>query len=381
MNSFPAILLGGPPHSGKSVLTYLLTKELRTRQVAHYVLHACPDGEGDWSQEASLESVQLLRQKGQFSTEFVDRVCRDLARRHLPLLVDVGGKPTPDQERIFDLCTHAVIVSCSDDGLAEWRERCTRHGLAIIAELRSVLNGEDEIVATTPVLRGQIAGLERRQATAGPMTQALLARLQEVLAYGRDELAAYNLATAPTELAVDVERLAGLLEVPNSDHRWQPAYLPAALAYAPSEALSLYGRGPNWLYAAFALHVTPQPFFLFDVRLGWTAPVTLIPTANAHSAHIHWQLEPGQDFAHLELKPGVPYLDYEELAGAELPLLDPTQGVVLSGKIPYWLLVGAALAYRDHPWIGVVQAQNPEDPTIVFSRTPAHPAGAPLALR
>jgi CRISPR-associated protein Csx3 len=377
MNSFPAILLGGPPHSGKSVLTYLLTKELRTRQVAHYVLHACPDGEGDWSQEASLESVQLLRQKGQFSTEFVDRVCRDLARRHLPLLVDVGGKPTPDQERIFDLCTHAVIVSCSDDGLAEWRERCTRHGLAIIAELRSVLNGEDEIVATTPVLRGQIAGLERRQATAGPMTQALLARLQEVLAYGRDELAAYNLATAPTELAVDVERLAGLLEVPNSDHRWQPAYLPAALAYAPSEALSLYGRGPNWLYAAFALHVTPQPFFLFDVRLGWTAPVALTPTATAHPAHIHWQLEPGRDFTHLELKPGVPYLDYEEVSGAEIPLLDPTQGVVLSGKIPYWLLAGAALAYRDHPWIGVVQAQNPKEATIVFSRTPAHPLGAP----
>ena len=350
--------------------------------MAHYVLHACPDGEGDWSQEASLESVQLLRQKGQFSTEFVDRVCRDLARRHLPLLVDVGGKPTPDQERIFDLCTHAVIVSCSDAGLEEWRERCTRHGLPIMAELRSTLAGEDHILATTPVLRSQIAGLERNHASAGPMTQALTARLQAVLAYEDRELAMRHLATAPTELAVDLEQLAGAMNVPECHHRWQPAHLPEALAYAPREALSLHGRGPNWLYAAFALYRAPQPFFQFDPRLGWTAPLALTVAADAHPTHICWQTDPGRDFTHLELKPGVPYLDYEELSGAELPALDPEQGVVLSGKIPHWLLVGAALAYRPHPWIGVAQVQGDDvTATIVFSRTPAHPLGAVIALR
>ena len=380
MNSFPAILLGGPPHSGKSVLTYLLTQELRTRRVEHYVLRACPDGEGDWSQEAPTDRVQLLRQKGQFSTEFVDRVCRDLAQRHLPLLVDVGGKPTPDQERIFDLCTHAVIVSCSDAGLEEWRERCARHGLAIMAELRSTLAGEDAILATTPLLRGQIAGLERQQAMAGPMTQALAARLQAVLAYERRELAMRHLATAPTELAVDLDQLAESMSVPEGARRWQPAHLPEALAYAPREALSLYGRGPNWLYAAFALHRAPQPFFLFDVRLGWTAPVALTVAADAHPAHIQWQPEAGPDFTHLELKPGVPYLDYEELSGAELPALDPAQGVVLSGKIPHWLLVGAALAYRAHPWIGVMQAQQDDTAKVVFSRTAWPRLGAAIAL-
>jgi len=38
MNPFPAVVIGGPPHSGKSVLTYLLTRQLRALRVEHYVL-------------------------------------------------------------------------------------------------------------------------------------------------------------------------------------------------------------------------------------------------------------------------------------------------------------------------------------------------------
>lgn len=379
MNPFPAIVFGGPPHSGKSVLTYLLTHELRTRQVEHYVLRACPDGEGDWSQEAPPERVQILRQKGQFSAEFVAHICHALAQRHLPLLVDVGGKPTFDQECILDHCTHAVIVASSDAGLAEWRERCARHGLAIMAELHSVLNGGDAIVATAPILRGQIGGLDRHHAVAGPMTQALAARLEAMLTNERAELVSRHLATAPTELAVDVDQLAGWLKLPQVAHPWQPTHLPAALTYVPRAALSLYGRGPNWLYPAFALHVAPHPFFLFDVRLGWTAPVALTQAATP-SAHLRWQIEQGQGFAHVALTPGAPYLDYEELAGAPLPILDTAHGVVLSGKIPHWLLVGAALVYREHPWIGVVQAQRDDTAYVVFSRTPAYPLGAEITL-
>ena len=44
MELFPAVMIGGPPHSGKSVLAYSLTQALRARGVAHYVLRAYPDG-------------------------------------------------------------------------------------------------------------------------------------------------------------------------------------------------------------------------------------------------------------------------------------------------------------------------------------------------
>ena len=110
MTTFPAVLIGGPPHSGKSVLVYSLTRALRDRAVAHYVLRACPDGEGDWSNEAEQQHVRFLRYKGEFTPEFVEQMAAFLQRRHLPLLVDVGGKPTTDQEALFSYCTHAVLL-------------------------------------------------------------------------------------------------------------------------------------------------------------------------------------------------------------------------------------------------------------------------------
>ncbi len=39
----PAILIGGPPKVGKSVLTYNLTRELRRFNIPHYVFRASAD--------------------------------------------------------------------------------------------------------------------------------------------------------------------------------------------------------------------------------------------------------------------------------------------------------------------------------------------------
>jgi len=381
MNPFPAVVIGGPPHSGKSVLTYLLTRRLRALKVEHYVLRACPDGEGDWSQEAPPERVRLLRQKGQFSQDFVDRVCRDLAQRHLPLIVDVGGKPTPDQERILDQCTHAVLISANEAGLAEWRDRFERHGLPIIAELHSVLEGEDRIDAETPALRGQIASLERFNRFGGPMVEALAQRLQRLMTYTDADLKTYHCSHAPTELVVDVEHLARWVELPEQQH-WQPEYLAHALTYAPEGTpLSIYGRGPNWLYAALALHAAPHPVYLFDPRMGWVAPVTLHCTPSATGDAVAWNIEPFSTHTWIELTPTQPYLDYDDVNGAALPALDPAQGVVLSGKLPFWLLLGAALAYRHHPWLGIVQAQQYDECIVVMSRDAAYQPGACFRFR
>ncbi len=381
MNPFPAVVIGGPPHSGKSVLTYLLTRQLRALRVEHYVLRACPDGEGDWSQETPPERVRLLRQKGQFSQDFVDRVCRDLAQRHLPLIVDVGGKPTPDQERILDQCTHAVLISANEAGLKEWRDRFERHGLPIIAELRSVLIGEDRIDAETPVLRGQITNLERSNRVGGPMVEALAQQLQCLMTYTDADLKTYHLSHAPTELVVDVDHLARWVELPEQQH-WQPEYLMHALTYAPEGTpLSIYGRGPNWLYAALALHAASHPVYLFDPRMGWVAPVTLHCTPAAAADAVAWKIEPFPTHTWIELKPTQPYLDYDDVNGAALPALDPAQGVVLSGKLPFWLLLGAALAYRHHPWLGIVQAQQYDECIVVMSRDAAYQPGACFRFR
>ncbi len=375
MNTFPAVLVGGPPHSGKSVLAYLLTQCLRKQQVEHYVLRACPDGEGDWSQEAPPTTVRLLRQKGAFSADFVDRVCRDLERRHLPLIVDAGGRPTLDQERIFDFCTHAVLISSTLEGLAEWRDRAQRHGLAIVAELLSTLSGADRIDEEAPVLRGQIAGLERYAPVAGPVTAKLAERLARILGFAPDELQEYHLRHAPTELAIDAVRLFQAADPSATGPNFQPTDLPRILASAPRAPLSLYGRGPNWLYVALALHVTPHRFYLFDPRLGWTQPSLLTCAAAPTPALFTWRIREAPACTWIEVQPRASYLDYDEAQGSALPALDPQRGVVISGKLPHWLLAGIALAYRQHPWLAVVQAQRYNCGIVVMSRSPDYQPG------
>ena len=134
MDRFPAILIGGPPHSGKSVLTYSLTHALRQLGRQHYVIRAAPDGEGDWANEASQKLVRELRYKGAFTVAFTDFVCQSLHNRHLPLLVDVGGSPTPEQERILDYCTHAILLTPDASARNYWRTLIKRLSLIHISE-------------------------------------------------------------------------------------------------------------------------------------------------------------------------------------------------------------------------------------------------------
>jgi CRISPR-associated protein Csx3 len=49
MPDFPAVLIGGPPHSGKSVFVYSLTRALRAARIPHYALRAGRQRAGtDW---------------------------------------------------------------------------------------------------------------------------------------------------------------------------------------------------------------------------------------------------------------------------------------------------------------------------------------------
>src|SRR5262249_29908441 len=139
---FPAILIGGPPHSGKSTLTYRLRDALSKRRVIHYVLRAHPDGEGNWTTEAPRSVVQALRERARrpWSMELAGRVSRDIATRHLPLLVDVGGKVSAENEMIAAQCTHAILIAHDPALLDPWRELTAAQGLGLVAELRSVLD-------------------------------------------------------------------------------------------------------------------------------------------------------------------------------------------------------------------------------------------------
>lgn len=60
------------------------------------------------------------------------------------------------------------------------------------------------------------------------------------------------------------------------------------------------------------------------------------------------------------------YLDYDKLQGAAIPVIASERGVILDGKLPYWLWTGLALAYRAAPWLAVYQPQVGD--VVVWSR-------------
>ncbi len=358
MALFPAVLIGGPPHAGKSVLAYSLTQALRRRGVEHYVLRAYPDGEGDWSNEAEPATVRAIRIKGQGTPEWIARICRDIHHRHLPLIVDVGGRPTPWQEAVFDHCTHAILLTPDEASHQQWREMITCHGVIILADLHSALGEPGRVDEEQPILRGTISDLHRGTLACGPAFEALVQRLAQLFDYPPAQLRQEHLENAPVETVVELDRLKRTLHIGGDPATWEPASLPQVLDYLPAGVpLGLYGRGPNWLYAALALLAYPGELYQFDVRLGWVTPAPVKLGQSASDAPLQVTVRPAAEYTYLECTLPRHYIDYLEAADLSVPPVPWERGLVLSGKLPHWLLSGLALAYRQARWLAVYQPQ------------------------
>jgi len=329
--------------------------------VNHYVLRAAPDGEGDWANEAAQKLVRTLRVKGDFTPDFVDHVCRSLDSRHLPLLVDVGGLITPEQERILDHCTHAILLTRDTTFHTAWLALVERHGLSLLADLTSRLNGESRLTDTGNVLCGTLVKPERGTMTAGPVFDALVERISTLFAYAPDELRHSHLISAPVENTVDLDRLARTLGVPFTGEKatWQPRHLPGLLDYLPEATpLGLYGRAPNWLYATVALFTHPALFYQFDVRLGWVTPPSLRLGPPAPGAPLQARITPQGNHTRLECAIPTGYMDYDDAGGLAVPPVPTDKGVIIGGKLSLWLYTGLALTYAPLvPWLAVYQPQ------------------------
>jgi CRISPR-associated protein Csx3 len=376
-NPLPAILIGGPPHAGKSVLTYSLTQALRKRHIEHYVIRACPDGEGDWSQEIDRASVRLIRVKGQWRPEFVRSVCYALERRHFPLLVDMGGRPEEWQTGIISNCTHSLLLLRSDDETSSrfWQKLVQENGLLPLARLHSLLYGTSTITSSAPVIEGTLTGLDRQSLAQGPLFDLLVERIEVLFtSYSSEELRQGYLNTAPADLV----NLDTLLQIyaPRSE-RWEPQMLPKLLAELPANTpLAVYGRGTNWLYAALVEHGGSQPFYQFDPRLGWVTPPQLrpgTPTIQEVSVDLRHYAAATVLSARLARN----YLDYSEADQLVFPPLSPERGVILSGKLPLWLLTALVHLYNTVVGVAWIACYSPQlqSSVVVTSRVATHAPG------
>jgi len=377
---FPAILLAGPPHCGKSVLSFLLTHRLRELRVSHYLLRAVPDGEGDWFLAGNPQVVGSLRtiHKTSFSSQFVEHMLSAIQGRVLPLLVDIGGKPQGDQFGIIKACTHSILLYRTEEQRQEWRKILNEAGLIPIAELRSSLTEDDTVHERQPYLRGTINGLERDidKRKAGMTLGLVLDRVAGICSYDEITIEKEHERRAPYRM-VNERTLAENLSVPVGDRGtvWSPKHLASLSDLVPaSQSLAVYGRGPVWLASALAALAVPSPFAIFDARFGWLYPQAIQFSQLNTNLETKSTAYQGKD-TWLEISIPGGTIEPGELILNPIP---NNNGIVLSGKLPRWLFatITHTLA-MSHDWIAI------DDPRlnqaiVVFSRNPSTRVGDAL---
>lgn len=172
-DSGSAILVCGPPNSGKSVLAYALRSSLIQRfpELQLFLHRANWDGEGNWSHEIDdSELVELLVREHErrmhtnpetateipFFFDYYANTTISLREVLDLLIVDLGGRIQSEKYPLVERCTHSMIISNDPEKIPEWRQFC-ESTLKPIAIIHSVLENRLEILRTEPYLE-MIAG-------------------------------------------------------------------------------------------------------------------------------------------------------------------------------------------------------------------------------
>ncbi|XHX77910.1 MAG: CRISPR-associated ring nuclease Crn3/Csx3 [Stenomitos frigidus ULC029] len=190
-----ALLVGGPPDSGKSLLATALRRAVAQShpQCRLFLNRANWDGQGNWTYEshdsaltdrlvlgfdAKLhwhpEAATLVPQYFKDQAETVQnlRKVRDL------VLVDVGGVPQPEKHPVVQACSHYIVISREPEAIASWHSLCAPT-LPCLAVFHSEPDGGSALLSQSPPLEFSL-GL-RSLAETGVLPELLLTAISQLL--------------------------------------------------------------------------------------------------------------------------------------------------------------------------------------------------------
>ncbi len=162
------ILIGGPPDSGKSVLSYALSQALRDQRynLNVFLKRANWDGEGNWSVEMNDRTTanqlkechtrRLHQQENgdQLMVEFFQRQANDVKNIQDIMdvvLVDIGGQVQNHKLSVVQQCSHYIIISRYPEKIQEWHDFFGQ-SLKPLVVIHSVLEPRLEILRIEPFL-------------------------------------------------------------------------------------------------------------------------------------------------------------------------------------------------------------------------------------
>lgn len=185
----PALMVVGPPDSGKSVFSHALFQALLRENPDIYLQRAHWDGEGNYlleleatTTESEIEAFKM-RDRGALTEGFFpyhSQAILKLRRQKSLVIVDVGGMVQPEKLPILEACTHYMIISSQLAAIDPWHEFCGDRGnLKPIGVINSVLSTTEIIHQEQPHLEMTAGPWIRGKAATIP--HALLKRVRELI--------------------------------------------------------------------------------------------------------------------------------------------------------------------------------------------------------
>ena len=352
------IVVGGPPHSGKSVFLWELKRLL---PIGSYMpIRAAPDGEGDWTQllyQGGASLTKTLRQKGAFSPEFVQWASN--AVKHCTArfgLIDIGGKPSDENRKICQYADALVIVSSQEENVQEWKQFAASVGLQVLAVLHTSLDASSEWWRRHELFfEGLVIGLDRERFSGSKTIETFVQFLQEIVPLG-DEEKHMNTLT--------IKQIADLIGKQEEDYtlpngrtvrglNWSPKELPLVFEkLKPISALGsawfIDGPAPQWLIVALLDALHPCSILLSDAKVegGKVAIGQRKFPQGAGSGELEFLVHPrSKGFV-------VRYGSQNPISAALLPELVPPalpvvgKPVFLNGKTSTWGVAEIASCYQ-----------------------------------
>lgn len=358
------IIFCGPPHSGKTVMINSLYRLLTTDRVQ--TIRANADGEGYWAGGVDMKTVNTVRAKGDNTeAEFAEWTQTIHDAKADIVLVDIGGKLQDDKVSLFK-AADSFVVLCSDQHpelMADWKDFGEANGCSCLACLTSSLVGEDRVEKLDPIIEGTITQLERGTVrTDSELLLALAGRITKLAEpttarpLDDETLNAFEMAYAlecfterkiKTSDADDVTlcrnihyEIGDIPKIREYVGKWQ--------AVKRLKNVKVYGATANWVAMTIVFTLIDggaETVDLFDIRTWSYVPLrklnVLAPDPSSILSVKVSAFDGEKDLMDVSIldEHGKPRsLDLDELERCSIPPTDASRGMVVSGRLPIWLL-------------------------------------------
>ena len=377
------VVICGPPHSGKSVFIANLVREFPAD--SYTVIRACPDGEGMWSNNPNQNEVQLVREKGDFSVEFVKEVCNVIDNQTNPIIiVDVGGRISPENKEIYKHCDAFVVLSNETFKIDPWVEfGKDDSGLKCIAAIHSMLsqelneNVEEEIEYNNSkgYLEGKVLDMSRGSTSNSEVIQKVAS---EIISLNRGEKRADQPSIIPEkkvsnfngilidniELATELDVLTEKINVDGTKIQtvnWPSKIVPKVYSKIKEKVktnlpVRINGVRPNFMISSIAKSCKMrgiEDVATYDTSLNRFVHINNIskkPGIRSCDGLDYTLIENDENiFLDVKVKEkdgGIKKYELLDYENAVLPEINEYKNLYISGRIPNWLIASIVCSYN-----------------------------------